>query len=392
MKHYLLISGSFTSANFYVMVSVIRSLGEVHIHAISANNEKETSLPEYPDVTYYHVYNWRKAFLSALKRHPVNIVSKAVEYVFCKVTAIYDTITTSFYEKKIYADSKEIVANNNVEGVFSVCLPFYTHRIATKLQRELKVKWYQFWVDPYSNRNNGGRLWKRAAEIEEKRFLKRTLVIYTLPEVFVGSPFLDMIKSKLVSFEIPYLENRKTETLTKDVIFAGGFLKRVREPYPVLNILMTILEEIDNEVKFLFYVRCKEEFTVFTERSGGRILFHDYISHEDLYKVLGNSYMLLNIGNAGSIQMPSKTVEYVSFRKPLLFFYKDKNDPSLRYLKNYPDICRINVDDNLENNKNKIVEFFNKEHEIISYQELMKVKEYRESTPEHIKKMLITQL
>ena len=98
--------------------------------------------------------------------------------------------------------------------------------------------------------------------------------------------------------------------------------------------------------------------------------------------------MLLNIGNAGTIQMPSKTVEYVSFRKPMLFFYKDQHDPSLRYLEKYPDICRINVDDQIENNKQLLLVYLTKSHRSIEYSDLMEVDVYRESTPDYIKGIL----
>ncbi len=98
--------------------------------------------------------------------------------------------------------------------------------------------------------------------------------------------------------------------------------------------------------------------------------------------------ILLSIGNAGSIQMPSKTVEYISFRKPLLFFFKDENDPSLRYLSYYPDICCINVDGEFEKNRGLLLDFLNKNHNDISYEQLMNIDVYRKSTPHFIKEMM----
>lgn len=388
MKNVLLICDSFTSANFHVMLSVIRSLGEVHIHAISAYNESKMDLPQYVDVTYYHVYYWRRSFTNLLKKIPNDFLSKSCLFAFSRITSLYDALFTSTYERSIYRLSLKIIDAENIDAVFSVCVRFYTHRIATKLHKKTGVKWYQFWVDPYSNRKEGGKLWKKCAECLERRFLEDADRIYALPEVFVGSKLIDDYKAKLVTFEIPYLEERISEQKNKDVIFAGGFLKRVREPAPVLNLLLSILDSIDKEIKFHFYVKYKERYEDYTEQSGGRILFHDYVNHQELYRLLSESFMLLNIGNAGSIQMPSKTVEYVSFRKPLLFFYKDPKDASLRYLVDYPDICRINVEDDLNVNKQALISFFHRGHPAISYTDLMQVKAYRESTPSYIKQML----
>lgn len=388
MKNVLLICGSFTSANFYVMLSVIRAIGDVHIHAISAYNEDKIDLPHYDDVTYHHVHNWRKSLLDSIQRIPAPFLSRGLEYIYHKTTNLYDTIATSSYERKIYRDCLKIVEEEKIDAIFSVCLRFYTHRIATKLRAKIGIKWYQFWVDPYSNRREGGKLWRRLAERVEKKFFEDADKIYALPEVFVGSKLIEPYKHKLVSFEIPYLENRDVEQTTREIIFAGGFLKRIREPYPVLNILLSITNDIDKDIKFHFYVKHKEQFANYTEQSGGVIQFHDYIGHDELYHKLANSYMLLNIGNAGSIQMPSKTVEYVSFRKPMLFFYKDPHDPSLRYLEDYPDICRINVDDPIEENRHKLLGFFRQEHPAIAYSDLMKIDVFRESTPEYINQIL----
>ena len=388
MKNVLLICGSFTSANFYVMLAVIRAMGNVHIHAISAYNEDNSDLAHYDDVTYYHVYNWRRPFLERIQEIPFKFLSKCFEYVFYKTTNLYDTIATSTYERNIYRECLKIAEEEKIDAIFSVCLRFYTHRIATKLRAKTGIKWYQFWVDPYSNRSDGGKLWKRLAERVEKHFFEEADRIYALPEVFVGSKLIEPYKHKLVSFEIPYLENRRVEQTTNNIIFAGGFIKRIRDPYPVLNILLAIINDIDKDVMFQFYVKHKEQFANYTEQSGKRIIFHDYIGHEELYNKLANSFMLLTIGNAGSIQMPSKTVEYVSFRKPLLFFYKDPHDPSLRYLEEYPDVCCINVDEPFEDNCRRLIEFLNREHRDIEYSEFMKFDVFKESTPEYIKQIL----
>lgn len=388
MKNYLLICDSFTSANFHVMLSVIRSLGDGHIHAISAYNETKADLPQYDDVTYHHVYYWRRSFTLFLKNLSFKALSKIVLFVFSKTTALYDTFFVSSFERNIYKESLKIINTEKIDAIFSVCVRFYTHRVATKLNKQTGIKWYQFWVDPYSNRKDGGKIWKKCAERAEKKILEEADQIFALPEVFVGSNLIGKYQDKLITFEVPYLEEREVSQTTKDIIFAGGFIKKVRDPYPVLKLLLSILDDIENEIKFHFYTRNKEYFYNYTEQSGGRILFHDYVNHKELYRLLSNSFMLLNIGNAGSIQMPSKTVEYVSFRKPILFFYKDPHDPSLRYLEEYPDVCRVCVEDNEIDNRIKLINFLNTGHAPIPYSELMTIKAFRESTPSYIKQKI----
>lgn len=386
----ILICGSFTSANFYVMLSVIRSLGNVHIHAISANNESKIKLPQYDDVTYYHVHNWRKELLSRIERFHCKFFVKAFFVLFNRTTGIYDNYCTSVYERRIYRKCLSIIDVFNVESVFSVCLRFYTHRIAMKLKNKTGIKWYQFWADPYSNRKGYGRIWTRGAERVEQHFFESATKFYALPEVFVSNKLINKYKDKLITFEIPYLVNRAVETTTKDIVFAGGFIKKVREPKPVLDILLSVCDKIDKDIRFHFYTNKKDDYDKYQIESNGKIIFHEYVSHDELYSILSKSFMLINIGNAGSIQMPSKTVEYVSFRKPLLFFYKDKNDASLRYLADYPDICRINIEDDFNENILKLIDYFGEYHNVITYKELLKTKCYFESTPDYVRQQLIS--
>ena len=283
-----------------------------------------------------------------------------------------------------------MINTHDIESIFSVCLRFYTHRIALKLNKETGVKWYQFWVDPFSNRNNCNIIWKIGAQKVERKLLSAASTVFALPEVFSNSEIIHDYKHKLVTFEIPYLIDREVRTTNDDIVFAGGFLKGIRDPEPVLDLLVSVCNQIRSGIKFHFYIKGKEKYEDYHKKSQGKICFFDYVGHEELYSILGSSYMLLNIGNAGSIQMPSKTVEYVSFRKPLLFFYKDGQDPSLRYLDEYPDICRINVEDDFEENVQKINCFLNRSHENIQYDDLLKTKCYFESTPDYIKNQLLT--
>lgn len=392
MTNVLLICDSFTSANFYVMLSVIRSLGNVHIHAISAYNEKDANLPIYEDVSYYHVYNWRRSVIVALRKCPLRLLARAIEYVFCNITSTYDMLATSIYERNIYKECQTIINNKDINSIFSVCFFFYAHRIAAKLHKKSGIDWFQFWLDPLSYRFKNEFLMYKLSKRMERRLLNDASKIYALPEVFLNSEIINDYRDKLVTFEIPYLENRLVSEKNRDVIFAGGFVKRVREPRPVLDLLLKILDGIDKDVKFHFYVRNKEEYVSYNINSKGRICFHDFVNHEELTNLLSGSYMLLTIGNKGTKQMPSKTVEYVSYRKPLLFFYADDEDASLRYLKDYPDICRINVDEDISINRKKIIEFINMKHSTISYDDLMKMETYWKSTPQYIRQIIFSRL
>ena len=309
-------------------------------------------------------------------------------FIITRFFGIWDNLFTSKYERRIFRKSRELVESNQIQYVFSVCKPFYAHRIAKKIQNKYGIIWYQFWVDPYSKtfRNVLG-LSKLLANNFEKQYIEHSDKVFSLPEVFSDAE-ISGAKNRINRFEIPYVINRDVSYKGKDIIFAGSFIKRLREPAPVLNLILDSLSLLDHDVRFLFFVKNRTQLIKYEELSKGRIVFKDFIPHDSLYELLRDSYMLLNIGNAGSIQMPSKTVEYVSFRKPLLFFFSDKNDASLRYLNPYPDICMVNVNDDSESNIKKLVAFINAKHIVLSYEELMKIPIYYESTPEYVSSLM----
>lgn len=390
-KEVILLCESFSTANYHVMINIIQSVdSDAHIHVIADTNENLKSKETWPcNITYYQVYNWQEAFLKRIKKIRPQILSIIIEYLFCRFKSHINNLCVAPYEKNSYRIAQKLIQDRGVKTVFSVCYRFYSHRIAMKLAGHYGIQWLQFWLDPFSNRYEKHSLfWKIEAEAIEKQFFKAVDKIYALPEVFIGNRPILPYMNKLVSFQIPYLINRNVKTTNKNIIFAGGFIKRIREPEPILDILLSVLPEIDKDINFYFYVQQKQKYQVYTKQSGGRIHFKDYVSHDILYKLLSECYMLLNIGNYGITQMPSKTVEYVSFRKPLLYFYNGENDSSLGYLKNYPDVCLIDVSENSEDNKNCLINFFTKDHLPIEYEELIKYQPFYISTPEYLKSII----
>ena len=390
MKNVILICDSFSSANFHVMTAVIRSLGEsVHIHAIADTNEKETSLGKYADITYYPVHSWRISLIERLQRIKPKLFSRILDSLFCRATKHINNFHRTSYEKEMERVAKRVITHNDINSVFTVCFRFYHHRIALNLLKEISFKWYQFWLDPYSNRyDQKSKLWRMEAELLEWKFFEKVQNIYALPEVFCSNRPINSFKEKLITFQIPYLVNRDITTQNKNIIFAGSFVKGIREPEPVLSLLLSIFTEIDKEIVFHFYVPDKTDYQKYVTLSRGRLLFHNYVNHDHLYKLLSECYMLLNVGNYGSTQMPSKTVEYVSFRKPILFFYKGKHDSSIEYLKKYPEVCMVDIDSDKSLIVKLLVGFINGKHNVIKYEELIKIESFYESTPEYLRSVI----
>ena len=387
MKQVILIAGSFTSANFNVMLDVIRSLGEddIMIHAISANNDPQWMITEYKDVKYYPVFN---NYLDLWGRKNKSLPLKVFSLFQFNVHRISCNFWQDAVERKIKKQCEEIISHNNIYAVFSVSLQFYTHRVAYSLiKHNPLIKWYPFWLDAYYDIQVKGFI-SRCMKHAERTNLRHAPHIYSLLETFKGNDVIEPFKSKVTYIEFPYIINRKIEQKNKDIIFAGSFYKNIRNPEPVFDLLFSILHRLQPGVKFKFYVRNHDTYTHYAEESKGKIEIHDFVSRKELSKILSTSYMLLNVGNTNTTQQPSKVLEYISYRKPILFFFTDEDDSSFRFFKGYPDVCNINVKGDKKENADHLVDFINSEHEEIKYEDIIKESELKKCTPEYLKSII----
>jgi len=390
MKEVLLIAGSFTSANFNVMLDVIRAKygKDLMIHAISANNDSDELLSRYDDVTYYPVFNY-KLYLGKKRKEYPTMINRLLFSLICLMTNTTENFFPLSFERKIYHIGKKIIREHTIEEAFSVCIPFYSHRVANRIVKKSGIRWLSFWVDPYLNKGiQTSRLQHAMHRYAEKQNLKNSQEVYALPEVFNNHELYEEFKEKIKTFEIPYIKDRKIETKNYDVIFAGLFYQGVREPEPMFEIVLEALPNLPEYVYFKFYVRNPGDYQLITERSKGRMLFYDFINRIELNKILSNCYMLMNVGNKSTVQMPSKVVEYISYRKPILFFYCEEQDRSFRYLSDYPDILSVDVNKEKNQSAKLLVEYFKRKHTPVSYESLMTNPLYERSSPSFIRKLL----
>lgn len=390
MKEVLLIAGSFTSANFNVMLDVIRAKygKDLMIHAVSANNDAPELLAKYDDVKYYPVFNY-KLHLGKKRKETPTIINRLLFSFICLITNTTENFFPLSFERKILRVGRKIIRDNKIDAVFSVCIPFYSHRVAYRIVDGSGIRWLSFWVDPYMNKGiHMSRIQYAMHGYAEKRNLMKSQEVYALPEVFNNHELYEEFKHKIKTFEIPYIQDRKVERKNYDVVFAGLFYQGVREPEPMFEIVLKALPNLPQDVIFKFYVRNPDDYQIIAERSKGRMLFYNFVNRIELNQKLSDCYMLMNVGNKGTVQMPSKVVEYISYRKPILFFYCEEQDRSFRYLSDYPDILSIDVNNEKERSAKQLIDFFQRVHTPVTYESLMTNPLYERSSPSFIRKLL----
>lgn len=389
----VLVAGSFTSANVNVMLSVIRSIyTEVDIHIVAVQNYKDEIIESGKGLFCHPVTSIRWRFLQKMKYSTnFTLLCRAIN-VLCNYTfRIIDNFFPSSMENAIYRECETLIKQEGISHIFSVSDPFYSHRVSGKLAEYYNIKWSPVWLDSYSNGFcKQSRIWEWSSLIYEDRIFKKAPNIYAIDSSFVGNKLIHKYVYKVKNFRIPYLEEFPVGYNNKNIIYAGLLNNTNRNPYPTLYFFLRAIPKLSEDVLFHFYVRTPDEYIQFVNKSNGRIQFHPFVSRSELKQLMSDCYMCLIIGNAISFQLPSKVIESISYRKPILFFYTQENDPSFEFLNNYPDIFIQDITSVSEEDIDKFVAYLNKEHPIIPYSQLIANSKYKECTPASVKNIFLS--
>ena len=65
-----------------------------------------------------------------------------------------------------------------------------------------------------------------------------------------------------------------------------------------------------------------------------KVFLHGKVPHEQIGQIQRNADFLINFGCENPNMIPCKIFEYISALKPIIGFYRIKNDSSIPYLKN----------------------------------------------------------
>lgn len=390
----LIITSRSTSANLQVAVETAKAYSEnSHIWILCTGDYYSQVTDNSLNTTI--IQEVQSKFIQRLEkaRKSGSLIAKVLYRLFTyDLGPIIDTFKYTEIEKRIYIKAQELIETHDISTVISTNNPFYGHRVSNRLKSTYpQLFTIHLWLDPYLGRHQYKHVWNFFVGKLERTYFEKGDLVLSLPEVFLNDHVAQEYSSKVKLFEIPYIEDKSVVTSNKDIIFAGSF-SGVRNPIPFLDFLSECINTIDKEVTFYFYCNKEQELKNYEVMSGGRIKICDYLSREELQKRLASCYMLLNIGNVANKQMPSKVVEYISYRKPIITYYTEENDPSRRYLDIYPDAFSIFAKCVGNDVQQSFASFVNDEHPPISYEMIMSQLLYRSSSKEYLRKIMNSQL
>jgi hypothetical protein len=277
----------------------------------------------------------------------------------------------------------EILKEETINIVFAVSFQFINLIIGRKIVSKHKdIKLFVYELDPYA--------YNEALRIPilgfPYRYLQERRIFILAEKIFLTNELFKFYKTnrfnkfsnKFIELGIPMLEindDYQVRESSNDcrIVFTGAFSKQYRDPSFMLK-LFTLLKNKNNWSLHFYGVNIRDIDEYFLNELKGKLFIYDKLPRSEILDVIKDASILINIGNSMSNQLPSKLLDYIGFRKPIINIYKNEDDICNKYLLNYPIKLLIKENNNyLEKQSNNLLDFINEnKNNLCSYSEIKK--------------------
>ena len=248
-----------------------------------------------------------------------------------------------------------LLRTNHYDGLISVSHPFTSHLIAfSSMKENSHLKWLVDVGDPfcfleYPQLNNHSLYGPLSYQAERNVFRKAAAITPTVRATLdeYAALFPESAGKMNVIPALAHLHDTDLHIApifpddgTIRLVFVGTLYERFREPEFLLRLFADLLAtNLSRKLELHFFGvfdGCRKHFEPYRSLLGKKLFLHGIVSHRVAAQVMAEANILVNLGNDTPYQLPSKVVEYVSTGKPILNIVKDKKDPSLEILNEYP--------------------------------------------------------
>lgn len=204
--------------------------------------------------------------------------------------------------------------------VISIAYPYPIHWGVGKLIQELPIDRRPLWIsdcgDPYTG-NPMANFFSGFRRIE--KWWGNLTDYITVPIESAKSAYFQEVRHKIrvipqgFNFSDTVLENYLPNNIPT-FLYAGMIYEGTRDPGKFIDYLL----EKNIDFRFIIYTRERKFFNKYSKLLGSKILVHDYIDRLDLIKEMSKMDFLVNIINTGTVQAPSKLIDYALSKRPIL--------------------------------------------------------------------------
>lgn len=323
----------------------------------------------------------------------VKIVSTLMNKIKLFMSAFTWPLVSPLYTYRFYNKANKLQRQNNYDIVIGVYTPvdsvYAAHLLKSKFSDLVYIPYF---LDSLSGGYgpkyfSGNLIRERCLKLEKKLVKNADLIVSMESSREHNNIYNHKNLTKTRFLDIPLLEkiicngNNENGKDGINIIFVGSISKSTRDPEFLIKVLEKLLEK-NILVSFIGAVDCIDQFGDILERYPEKIKFSGRVTHEKALEEMAFADALINIGNSNPSMVPSKIFEYMSSGKPIISTYSIKNEPSLKYLKEYQ--LALSIDESridYENIANEIYEFLTlNKNQFVDFTVLKKI--FYKNTPE----------
>lgn len=239
-----------------------------------------------------------------------NIIYRACSHIFSKYE--FPSFELSFLIKKRIKNVEEY------DAIISIAWPFWIHFGIGLLKKNSSI--FPIWIsdcgDPFTG--NPFIKYPRFFKRIEKWWAEKTDFI-TVPLVEAKQAYFPECQEKIrvipQGFDFSSVQLSQYCAHSVPVfVYAGSFYEGVRDPRNLLDYLTIVPKQFI----FKVYTNEPEKLSNYVKLLGDKLIISKYIKREQLLLELSSADFLINIKNIGTVQSPSKLIDYTLANRPIL--------------------------------------------------------------------------
>ncbi|ELR63773.1 TPR/glycosyl transferase domain protein [Photobacterium marinum] len=264
---------------------------------------------------------------------------------------------------------KSLMGKNDYDLIISVSHPFSSHLLGlyAKKKANEKCHWHVDIGDPFfllKDIKVNSFFYSKLNFIAEHLVLKLADKIFVTNNMMKGEYLSEFkLSDEKVNVLFPIRNNppfKYAFNPSGEVVYAGRFYSKVREPSYVIQ-LLSIVNSYNDDYKCSIYgVDCNTLISVFQLDTNllANISINGMIPKNQLDIKISAASIIVNLGNTTDNQLPSKISDLIFSGKPVINIYQSENDACLELLKNHPACLSLNsLEVNTKETKQKVFNF-----------------------------------
>jgi len=220
----------------------------------------------------------------------------------------------------MYMVERSIKDLSDYDLVISIAYPYPIHwgvgRIIRKLPKNKRPLWISDCGDPYTG-NPMAHFFSGFKRVE--KWWGNLTDYITIPIESARYAYFPEVRNKIrvIPQGFNFSETKLAEYAKNEIptfVYAGMIYEGTRDPGKFIDYLLST----NNDFKFIIYTREHSFFNKYSSLLGNKLIVRDYIPRQDLLLELSRADFLINIVNHGTVQSPSKLIDYSLSQRPIL--------------------------------------------------------------------------